>query len=164
MRSSLERSLHSQEQFSRRECLEVVGILSSVDDKNLQSTACSILGGINVVCDSNNIENCHRIKEDRTISKFSSRRKSSKVLNKKQKPKNLDIGKYGFNDGSRIYINESLCPYYRGLQGKCKGLWQDKVIVSFYVINGILRVKKSEHDKPIIITHDVDLWQFNEQK
>ena len=24
-----------QEQFSRRQCLEVVGILSSVDDKNL---------------------------------------------------------------------------------------------------------------------------------
>ena len=81
--TSLERSLHSQEQFSRRECLEVVGILSSVDDKNLQSTACSILGGINVVCDSNNIEDCHRIKEDRTISKFSSRRKSFEVLNKK---------------------------------------------------------------------------------
>ena len=81
--TSLERSLHSQEQFSRRECLEVVGILSSFDDKNLQSTACSILGDINVVCDSSNIEDCHRIKEDRTISKFSSRRKSSKVLNKK---------------------------------------------------------------------------------
>ena len=40
-----------QEQFSRRQCLEVVGILSSVDDKNLQSTVHSILGDIDVVCD-----------------------------------------------------------------------------------------------------------------
>ena len=47
---------------------------------------------------------------------------------------------------------------------KCKGLWQDKVIAFLYAINGILRVKKSEHDKPIIITHDEDLWQFNEQE
>ena len=64
--------------------------------------------------------------------------KSSEVLKKKKKLKNLDIGKYGFNDESKIYINESLCPYYHGLWRKCKGLWQDKVIASFYTINGIL--------------------------
>ena len=65
--SSLERGLHSQEQHSRRECLEVVGIPSSVDDKNLQSTVYSILGDIDVVCNSNDIEDCHPIKGDRTI-------------------------------------------------------------------------------------------------
>ena len=135
--TSLERGLHREEQYDRRVCLEVVGIPSSVDDKNLQSTVCSILGDIDKVCDSNDIEDCHRIKGDRTIIKFSSRRKSTEVVNKKKKLKNLDIGKYGLNDGSRIYINESLCPYYRGLWGKCKGLWQDKVIASFYTINGI---------------------------
>ena len=110
---------------------------------------------MDVVCDSNDIEDCHRIKGDRTTIKFSSRRKSSEVLNKKKKLKNLDIGKYGLN---------GLCPYYRGLWVKCKELWQDKVITSFYRINGILRIKKSEHDKPIIITHDEDLWQFSEQQ
>ena len=46
-----------------------------------------------VACDSNDIEDCHRIKGDRTMIKFSSRRKSSEVLNKKKKLKNLDIGK-----------------------------------------------------------------------
>ena len=134
----LERGLHNQEQYSRRECLEVVGIPSSVDNKNLQATVCSILGDIDIVRDSNNIQDCHWIKGDRTIIKFSSRRKSSEVLNKEKKLKNLDIRKYGLNDGSRIYINESLCPYYHGLWGKCKGLWQDNVIASFYTTNGIL--------------------------
>ena len=108
--TSLERGLHSQERYSRRECLEVVGIPPSINHKNLQSTVCSILGDIDVVCDSNDIEHCHPIKGDKTIIKFSSRRKSSEVLNKKKKLKNLDIGKYGPNDGSRIYNNESLCP------------------------------------------------------
>ena len=122
--TSLERGLHSQEQYSRRECLEVVGIPSSVDDKNLQSTFCSILGDINVVCDSSDIEDCHGIKGDRTIIKFSSQRKFSKVLNKKKKLKKLDIGKYGFNDVLSIYINESLWPYYRRLWSKWKCLWQ----------------------------------------
>ena len=110
--TSLERGLHSQEQYSTKECLEVVSIPSSVNDKNLQSTVCSILGDINVLCDSNDIEDCHRIKGDRTVIKFSSQMKSSEVLNKKKKLKNLDIGKYGLNDGPRIYINESLYPYY----------------------------------------------------
>ena len=49
--TSLERGLHSQEQYSRRECLEVVGIPSPVDEKNLQSTVCNILVDIGVVCD-----------------------------------------------------------------------------------------------------------------
>ena len=37
-------------------------------------------------------------------------------------------------------------------------------VASFYTINDILRVKKSEHDKPIIITNHEDLWQFSEQE
>ena len=38
--TTLERSLHAQEQYSRRECLEIVGIPISIDDKNLQSRCC----------------------------------------------------------------------------------------------------------------------------
>lgn len=36
--ASFERSLYAQEQYNRAECLEVVGIPTSVDDKNLQVT------------------------------------------------------------------------------------------------------------------------------
>ena len=36
--TTLERSLHAQEQYSRRECLEIVGIPVCIDDKNLQAT------------------------------------------------------------------------------------------------------------------------------
>lgn len=74
-----------------------------------------------IVCDSNYyIEDCYGIKGNSTIIKFSCQRKSSELLNKKKKPKNLDIRKYDLNDGSRIYINESLCLYYRGLWEKMK--------------------------------------------
>ena len=33
---TLERSLHAQEQYSKRECLEIIGIPVSINDKNLQ--------------------------------------------------------------------------------------------------------------------------------
>ena len=65
---------------TKEECVEVVGI-SSVSDKNLQCTVSSILDDLDVICNSNDIKDCHLVKGDR----FSSQRKSSKVLNKKKK-------------------------------------------------------------------------------
>ena len=82
--TSHEGSLHVQEHYSRRECLEVVDIPTSVGDKNRQSTACSILNQIDVPCGPEDLEDYHRIKVDHTIVKFSSRRKSSEVPLKKK--------------------------------------------------------------------------------
>ena len=44
-----------------------------------------MLGDTGVVCNSNNVEDCHRVQGDRPIIKISSGRESSKVLNKKKK-------------------------------------------------------------------------------
>ena len=70
--TSLGRVSHNQEQKYRRKCLEVVCIPSSDDDKSSQSTVYNILGDIDVACDSNNIEDCYRVKGDRNIIRFSS--------------------------------------------------------------------------------------------
>ena len=83
--TTLERSLHAQEQCSRRKCLEIVGIPISIDDKNLELTVCNILKEIDVPCGPEDLEDCHRIKGDHTIVKFSSRRKSFEVLHKKKR-------------------------------------------------------------------------------
>ena len=104
--TTLERSLHAQEQYSRRECLEIVGIPISIDDKNLQSTVCNILNETDVPCDPEDLEDCHRTKGDRTIVKFSSRRKSSEVLRKKKKLKNIDGYKFDFNAEVKLYIKK----------------------------------------------------------
>ena len=97
--TTLERSVHAQEHYSRRECLEFVDISVSIDDKNLQATVCNILNEIDVPCGSEELEDCHRIKGDRNIVTFSSRRKSSEVLRKKKKLKNIDGSKFYFNAG-----------------------------------------------------------------
>ena len=83
--TTLKRSLHAQEQCSRRKCLEIVGIPISIDDKNLELTVCNILKEIDVPCGPEDLEDCHRIKGDHTIVKFSSRRKSFEVLHKKKR-------------------------------------------------------------------------------
>ena len=108
--TSLERSLHAQEQYSRRGCLEVFSITSSIDDKNLQSIICNILNETDISYGSEDLENCHRIKSDRTIVKFRKRRKLSEVLRKKEKLKNIDGSKFHLNAGIKLYIMESLLP------------------------------------------------------
>ena len=87
-----------------RECLESVGIPISIDDKNLQSTVCNILNEIDVPCGLEDLEDCHRIKGDCIIVRFSSRRKWSEVLLKKKKLKNIDGSKFDFNVGAKLYI------------------------------------------------------------
>ena len=87
-----------------------------------------------------------------TIVKFSSRRKSSEVLRKKKKLKNIDGSKFDFNAGVKLYINESLCPYYRGL-------WRIKLFSHFTQLTAFC-IKRSEWDSTISVTHDEDLWQF----
>ena len=140
----LERSLHAQEQYSRRECLEIVGIPVSIDDKNLQATACNILNEIDVPCGSEDLEDCHRIKGDCTITEFSSRRKSSEVLHEKKKLKNIDGSKFDFNAGVKLYINECLCPYHRGLWGNVRNSGWIKLFSCFTQLVALYVSKRSK--------------------
>ena len=74
-------------------------------------TRCDILSLRDVAFVGKDIETCHRIKEGRAIVKFSTRRKSSELLSKKKKFKNVANDKFTFTLDSKIFINESLCPY-----------------------------------------------------
>lgn len=85
-----------------------------------------------------------------------SQSKSSEVLNKKKKPKFLYFRNYALNDGSNMYVLTMALVNIHPLLPQIMGKMHTKKV--------ILAVKKSEHDKLIIITHDKDFWQVNEQK
>ena len=57
---------------------------------------------------------------------------------------------------TKVFINESLCLYYKKLWPKCKSLWSAGHISAFWVRNGSLRIKLS-NGSVSIITHDCDL-------
>ena len=157
---NLERDLHRLEQYSRRECFEFVGIPSSVRQDDLQDKVIGVLEMAGVACSSDDIEACHRIKKNRTIVKFSSRRMSSKVLQVKKTLKDKNFSNLGFSENTAIFINESLCPYYRGLWNKCKTLKENNKIHSFWTSNGTIRFKKRENDIPTSVYHDVELEEL----
>ena len=51
----------SNEQYSRRECLEIVGIPESVTDSSFEETALNIFKELGVCIDASDIEACHRV-------------------------------------------------------------------------------------------------------
>ena len=90
--------------------------------KNLELVVGNILNKLDVLCGPEDLEDCLRTKGDCTMVKFSCQRKSSEVLRKKKKLKNIDGSEYDFNAGIKLYTNESLCPYYLELwEGNVRG-------------------------------------------
>ena len=84
----LERKCHANEQYSRRECLEISGISAEVGDKDNEKKVLEILDTTDAPVNTNSVEECHRIpskdSSKKVILKLSSQRDSKRVLlNKK---------------------------------------------------------------------------------
>ena len=68
---TIEKQCWANAQYSRRECLEISGIPSSVSDNDLEDVACKALTKTGVERPEKDIESCHRIcKRGTTIVKF----------------------------------------------------------------------------------------------
>ena len=155
-----ERKCWANEQYSKRECLEISGIPESVSDNALEDKIQGVLRGIDAEVDTENIESCHRLKgkgsKGRVILKLSKRKDAEKIKLNKKKLKNIDHKKIGLSSGMKVFINESLCGYYKLLWSKCKKLFLEKKIASFWVTNGTVKIKLL-NDQVRSITHEVDL-------
>ena len=59
-------------------------------------------------------------------------------------------------------MNESLCPYYLKLLGKCNSLMKKNQLKSIYTINGKLKVKYDLDSGEVsaVITNDEDLLEI----
>ena len=70
-----ERQCWENAQYSRRECVEVIGIPKTVESKDLEHTLCKVFNITGFDIGEDRIEACHRLtKSDRTIVKFSRRK------------------------------------------------------------------------------------------
>ena len=131
---------------------------SSIRDQDLEEKVGNIFGEIGVNVNECDIQACHRLrKKDGTIVKFVNRKDCMNILRVKKDLKHLDPSKLSFSEGTKIFINESLYPCYRGIWNKCKKLRANQKLHQFYTINGIVRVKLDENGPPNSITHMLDL-------
>ena len=80
-----------------------------------------------------------------------------RILRVKKDLKYLDLTELDFPENTKIYNNESLCPYCRGVWNKCIKLRAIQKTHQFYTISGLICVKLEETGPSSIITHMVDL-------
>ena len=85
--------------------------------------------------------------------KFSRPKDCQNVLNAKKQLRKLDTKEMGFPEDNPIFLNQSLCTYYRALWSKAKHLHSLRRISSFYVSGGTVKIKISENGLPLPITH-----------
>ena len=111
-------------------------IRKTAESKNLEHTVCKVFNSIGFDIGEYRIEACHRLtKSDCTIVKFSRRKDYEHLMRIEKRLKNLNPTNLSFPEGTKIYVNDSLCPYYRGLWNECKKLWNNKKIYSYFTVN-----------------------------
>ena len=153
--TSLECQSWSNSQYSRRECLELTGIPETNDNNALESIVLKVFEKLEVNVDPSNAEDCHWISSKngpkRMIVKVSKCKGASKIRSSKGKLKDMDLTSFGINNP--VYINDSACTYYKMLWKKCKSLPMNKLIHSFWVTNGFIRLRTAENGRTNLITH-----------
>ena len=117
---TLEQQCCANAQYSRRKCLDIVGIPCEFSGDVLEEKILNIFDKIGCSIFPDHIESCHRIskKSDTGIVKFSQRKDCQQVWQVKkdlQKVKREDLDLPG---SGKLFINKSLCPYYKVLQSK----------------------------------------------
>ena len=152
---NMERQCRANAQYSRRECLEVVGVPRKVEQKDLESKVLSVLEKVGCKINPDNIEGCHRLskKSDNIIIRFSRRKDCQHVLRVKKDLQNVNLEVLAFHGENKIYINWSLCQYYQMLWSKSKKLHSMGRIHSFYIAGESVKIKVHENSTPLATIH-----------
>ena len=143
--TAIERAQYSQEQYSRRECVEIVGIDEKVKDEDLENKIVKLFNEAGVNVRSNDFHAVHRLTNSSTvIAKCVNRKNAISILKNKKVLRELDVTakeRLSVSKTSKLYINESLCSPYRILLGKCNALHKLNCITGFYTVNGHLKIR-----------------------
>ena len=157
----LERQCWANAQYSRRECLEVSGIPNTIKQDELENKVLTIFKKVGCDIKNENIEACHRVRrQNNVIIKFSKRKDCQQIYSVKKDFGKLDMKEVDLPEGTQVYINQSLCPYYKSLWSKSKKLRTLGKIHSFFISNSTIKLKLQENSVPVAITHNSDFQKY----
>ena len=163
----LERDGYRQQQYSRRECVELVGLPENLAGNALEEKVVEAFGHAGVKVCKRDFHAIHRLRNHAVvIAKCVNRRDANAILRAKRNLRELDdAGKKKLGVKGKVYVNESLCPEYRRLYGICTSLYKLKKLASSFTINGSIKVCVSEGDEKQVIEHINDLHDlFGEEE
>ena len=133
--STLEKQCWANAQYPRRECLDIAGIPRELSGDNLEEKVLNIFGKLGCDISPDCIEECHHVgrTNDTVIVKFSRRKDCQHVYSVKKDLKKLTLEDLELPGNSKLFINRSLCPYYKMLWSKSKKLHSLSKIHSFFI-------------------------------
>ena len=108
-----ERQCWANAQYSKRECLKVVGIRCSVVNNSLEEKVIQVFEKVGCNIDYSNTEAFHRTskKNDRVIVKFSRINDYQRVLSIKKNLQKLKLGDIVLTGDNKVFANHSLFSY-----------------------------------------------------
>ena len=160
----VERNLNLQAQYSRRECIELVGIPDSVEDKQIENKVVELFQHAGVKVNNRSFHAVHRLNGKSTvIAKCVNRKDSVAILRAKKTLRELNDDNKAKLGVDKVWVNESLCPPFRRLFGICNSLFKSKQISSSYTMNGTIKIKVaggSTDGATTSISHINDLYNL----
>ena len=142
----VEKELYATQQYSRRENIEITGIPSNIQDRDLEQYVIHrVLRriGLNELV-SFEIVACHRLgksspsRPSNVIVRFLNRKRAYEALENRRNLKN-------FPDLTKMFIIESLCPHYKEIFERCKELKKEGQIKAVWSYNGTVQFKTEDN-------------------
>lgn len=157
--ADLESRLVEQNQYVRRNNIEIGGIPKNISDSDLEGKMIKLCNLFDKSLTSKDIEACHWLgkKQNRVIMRFVNRKHCVKLLANRKKlidfdlnflKENIETNGEG-NDKIKVFFMENLCPEYQFLWHKCNSLYKAGMIHSFWTYNGIVRYKERDDSPPV---------------
>ncbi|XP_077996492.1 uncharacterized protein LOC144449790 [Glandiceps talaboti] len=166
--TELEKYIESLNQYSRRENIEIHGIVESTEGReNTEDISIRILRKIDPDIMESDIEVTHRLGQKHNgvgstlprpiIVRFISRKKRDYIYWNKKKLANINTTNVGYDHRSKIYINENLTPEARQLFKLTHAKRKSAHYKYLWTRNGQVHDKKSEQSIVQVIRSEQDL-------
>ena len=109
----------------------------------------------------NHIEACLRVgRQGNAIVKFTRRKDCQHLLKIKKYLSKLTFEDINLARDTKIFVNQSLCAYYRVLWSKSKALHKMGLIFGYFASNGTIKIRKQENGPKISIAHVSDFEKY----
>ena len=157
----VERQIWSNEQYSRRNNIELQGLPDSVPHSELEDKIIEVFSAIDVHVQSDQIEACHRLPSKSSpqpvIIKFVNRKNCDLIMANKKKFTSCDKTSLGFDESVKFYVCDNLSPANKRISWKCRQLKRANKISSTWSQNGVVHIRVVDGERYKKITHNSDL-------
>lgn len=163
--TNMEREYRKQEQWSRLQNLEIIGVPEK-SDESLLEVVTTLTKHVGLELQAGDVEFAHRVQPRKAgtgrprsiVLRLKNRITKDSILSAARKCRNLNTLDLAFGWERRsIYVNEHLTPQNKALLNACKTRARDSGYKFTWTRNCRIYTRKDEKSPPILISTELDL-------